>query len=150
DNEFCAQLVKVKLLDKGRREGARAIQKEAAAIFSGYFRNDAVNDDLSLRRQQRAKCGALGRHLRHVAGQQPMEKLTGIVTHNLPQAPIGQYCSLRHKILPLLKSLLIPVRNYGAERRLTRSDVSSGGAKLGPHGPWAINTQIRRRVHILA
>ena len=64
-----AQLVEVELSHQIARERARTIEKKAAAVLRRRFRDDAIDDDLALRREQGGKARSSRRHLADIGGQ---------------------------------------------------------------------------------
>ena len=85
-----AQLVEIEPLHQRRRERARAVEEEAAAVGGRRLGQDEIDDDLALRRQQRGKAGPRRRHLGDVAGDQPVEEFARVVAGNLDDAAVGK------------------------------------------------------------
>ena len=92
DDDLGAQLVEVELLHQRRRQRARAIEEEAAAVRRLGLGDDAIDDDLALRGEQRGKPRGAGRHLVHVGGEQAVEKLARVVAGDLDHAAVGEKC----------------------------------------------------------
>ncbi len=88
DDDLGAQLVEIEPLHQRRRERARAIEEKAAAVGGGRLRQDEIDDDLALRREQRGKAGPLRRHPVDVAGDQAVEELARVVAGDLDDAAI--------------------------------------------------------------
>ena len=59
-------------------------------MAGGRFRDQEVDDDLALRRQQRAEPAQSGRKLRHIRRDKAVEKVTRILAGYLDHAPIGK------------------------------------------------------------
>jgi len=87
-----AQLVEVELLDEARRKRPRAIEEEAAAVRGRCLGDDAIDNDLALRRQQRAEPRLLGRDLGDVRRQEPVEKGARVGACDLDHAAVGEKC----------------------------------------------------------
>src|SRR5262249_35143072 len=90
DDHVGAQLVEVEPLHQGRRQRAWAIEEEAAAVGGVRFRQQKIDDDLALRREQRGKDGLRRRHLVEVAGDQAVEELARVVAGDLDHAAVGE------------------------------------------------------------
>ncbi len=90
DTDLGAQLVEIELVDQGRRERARAVEEEAAAVLGRRLDHDAIDHDLALRRQQRGKARPLGRHLADIGGEEPVEKAPRGLAGDLDDAAIGE------------------------------------------------------------
>ena len=90
DDHLGAQLVEVEPFDQRRSERARAIEKKAAAVGRLRFPHDEIDDDLALRREQRAKSGLRRRRLRDVGGHEPVEEFAGNVAGDFDNAAVGK------------------------------------------------------------
>ena len=88
DRGLGAQLVEIELLDEGRGERARTIEKEAVARPG--FRQDEIDDDLALRGEQGGEARARRRGLVHVGGDQAVEQAPGVVAGDLDDAAVGE------------------------------------------------------------
>ena len=62
----------------------------SAVLFAGAFEDDEIEQDLALRREQRAEAGPVRRHLVEVAGDEIVEKCLGVFAGDPYDAPIGQ------------------------------------------------------------
>ena len=88
-----AQLVEIELLDERRRERARAIEEEAAAVLGRRLGDDEIDDDLALRRQQRGEA-----RLRRASPwsmsvvSSPLRKVARVGAGDLDHAAVGEKC----------------------------------------------------------
>jgi len=68
----------------------RAVQQEAAALAGGRLGDQEIDDDLALRRQQRAEARRAGLEPRHIGGDEPIEKAARVLAGDLDHATVGK------------------------------------------------------------
>ena len=90
DRHFGAQLVEAQPSCEVRHQRARRVEQEAAAALLRRRHDDEIEQDLALRRQQRAEAGLPGTEFLHVGGDQPLEEARRIVAADVDDPSIGQ------------------------------------------------------------
>ena len=90
DRDLGAQLVEAELVGEALRQRAGAIDQETAAMAGRGLGDQEIDDDLALRRQQRAEPAEAGPQQRHVGGDEAVEKVAGILAADLDHAPVGK------------------------------------------------------------
>ena len=73
-------------------------------MTGGGLGDQEIHYDLALRRQQCAEPAETGRELRHVGGDEPVEKIPRILARDLDYAAVGKKRCLHQELL--LKLLL--------------------------------------------
>ena len=67
---------------------ARRVDQEAAAMASWHLGDQEIDDDLALRRQQRAEPGLPRFELVDISRDEPVEEVAGVLARDLDHAPI--------------------------------------------------------------
>ena len=89
DRDLGAELVDVELVGERLRQRAGNVEQEAlAAVGRRHLGDQEIDDDLALRRQQRAESGLARMQLADVGGEEPVEELACIVAADLDHAPV--------------------------------------------------------------
>jgi hypothetical protein len=67
-------------------------REKAAAIFGRRLSHDTIDDNLALRREQRAEAGLYRANLGDIGRQNPVQECPGVGACNLDHAAIGEKC----------------------------------------------------------
>ena len=87
-----AQLVEIEPLHQRTRQRARTVEEEAAAVGGRRLGYDAIDDDLALRGEQRAKARLPGSNLGDVGRQQAVQEAARVLAGDLDDTAVGEKC----------------------------------------------------------